>query len=163
MLTKPQCALTFWTAAFPGLARNLPEVQESSQQVSDGSKTEDDHAHFESMSRNRVSNISFAVSSAGEIIILAIMVGILKGVKYDASTENNTKAFSVIIAFSGGVWCASQFQYRRFGVCPRTDSPMPFQCYVRSLGLFSKNADRVWPSHLGRRFWPLGSNKRLLR
>ncbi|KAJ8072859.1 hypothetical protein PM082_016418 [Marasmius tenuissimus] len=32
------------------------------------------------------------------------MVGILKGMKSDASTENNTKAFSVLIAFSGGVW-----------------------------------------------------------
>lgn len=33
------------------------------------------------------------------------MVGILKGIKSDASTENNTKAFSVLIAFAGGVWC----------------------------------------------------------
>ena len=32
------------------------------------------------------------------------MVGILKGLKSGDSTENNTKAFSVIIAFSGGVW-----------------------------------------------------------
>ena len=64
-----------------------------------------EHAHFESIARNRISNISFTVCSAGEIIILAIMVGILKGIKSDESTENNTKAFSVLIAFSGGVWC----------------------------------------------------------
>lgn len=32
------------------------------------------------------------------------MVGILKGLKSDESVENNTKAFSVLIAFSGGVW-----------------------------------------------------------
>ena len=56
------------------------------------------------MERNRISNVSFAVCSAGEIIILAVMVGILKGLKSDASTENNTKAFSALIAFSGGVW-----------------------------------------------------------
>lgn len=48
--------------------------------------------------------MSFAVCSAGEIVVLAIMVGILKGLKSDESTENNTKAFSVLIAFSGGVW-----------------------------------------------------------
>jgi len=66
---------------------------------------EDAHADFESMMRNRISNISFAVCSAGEIIVLAIMIGILKGLKSGDSTENNTKAFSVIIAFSGGVWC----------------------------------------------------------
>ena len=63
-----------------------------------------EHAHFESIARNRVSNISFAVCSAGEIVILAIMVSILKGLKSDQSTENNTKGFSVLIAFSGGVW-----------------------------------------------------------
>lgn len=56
------------------------------------------------MERNRISNVSFAVCSAGEIIILAVMVGILKGLKSDASTENNTKAFSVLIAFAGGIW-----------------------------------------------------------
>lgn len=32
------------------------------------------------------------------------MVGILKGVHAEQSTENNTKAFSVLIAFSGAVW-----------------------------------------------------------
>ena len=56
------------------------------------------------MHRNRISNVSFAVCSVGEIVILAIMVGILKGLKSDQSTENNTKSFSVLIAFSGGVW-----------------------------------------------------------
>jgi hypothetical protein len=66
-----------------------------------------EHADYESIARNRISNISFAVSSAGEIVILAIMVGILKALKSDASVENNTKAFSVLIAFAGGVWCKS--------------------------------------------------------
>jgi hypothetical protein len=56
------------------------------------------------LQRNRISNVSFAISSAGEIIVLAVMVGILKGLKPDESVENNTRAFSVLIAFSGGVW-----------------------------------------------------------
>lgn len=64
----------------------------------------EDHEHYESIQRNRISNISFAVCSAGEIVVLAIMVGILKAMKSDASTENNTRAFSVLIAFSGGIW-----------------------------------------------------------
>ncbi|KAF8239646.1 hypothetical protein L208DRAFT_1236436 [Tricholoma matsutake] len=118
------CALTFWTAAFPGLARDLPEVKVSLSEVTSGRKSPEDHAHFHSLSRNRISNISFAVSSAGEIVILAIMVGILKGVRSDQSTENNTKAFSVLIAFSGGVWllCALPWfflEQRRPGLsCP---------------------------------------------
>lgn len=64
----------------------------------------EDHERFHSLARNRVSNISFAVSSAGEILVLVIMVGILKGLHAEQNTENNTKAFSVLIAFSGAVW-----------------------------------------------------------
>ncbi|KAF7374520.1 Autophagy-related protein [Mycena sanguinolenta] len=116
-----QCSLTFWTAAFPGLARDLPEVQESLAEVKSGRKTIEEHTLFTSLSRNRISNMSFAISSLGEIVVLAIMVGILKGVKSDASTANNTKAFSVLIAFSGAVWlvCAMPwflFEKRRPGL-----------------------------------------------
>ena len=64
----------------------------------------EDHANFESLNRNRISNVSFAVASVGELVILAVMVGVLKGLKSDESTANNTKAFSVLIAFSGAVW-----------------------------------------------------------
>jgi hypothetical protein len=63
-----------------------------------------EHADYESLERNRISNISFTVSSAGEVVILAIMVGILTAVEAGANTTNNTKAFSILIAFSGGVW-----------------------------------------------------------
>ena len=66
----------------------------------------DEHSRFESLERNRVSNISFVVSSAGEVFFLGIMIGILRAVKSDASVENNTVAFSVLLAFSGGVWCS---------------------------------------------------------
>ncbi|KAL5495951.1 hypothetical protein ACEPAH_3183, partial [Sanghuangporus vaninii] len=99
-----QGALTFWTAAFPGLARDLPEVRASAKEVQNGDKLPEEHAKFESLQRNRISNIAFAICSMGEILILAVMVGILKALKSDESTENNTKAFSVLIAFSGGVW-----------------------------------------------------------
>ena len=68
---------------------------------------EAEHEKFKSLSRNRISNISFTISSLGEVIILAVMVGILRALKSDASVANNTKAFSVLIAFSGGVWCKS--------------------------------------------------------
>ena len=66
----------------------------------------DEHSRFESLERNRVSNVSLAVNSAGEVIILGIMIGILKAVKSDESVKNNTMAFSVLLAFTGGVWCS---------------------------------------------------------
>lgn len=34
-----KCALTFWTAAFPGLARDLPEVRESAKAAGDNQKS----------------------------------------------------------------------------------------------------------------------------
>ncbi|KAJ3564406.1 hypothetical protein NP233_g8317 [Leucocoprinus birnbaumii] len=102
-------------------SRDLPEVQQSRDLVNSGEKTEEDHARLESLSRNRISNISFTVCSVGEIVILAIMVGILKAVKSEESTENNTRAFSILLAFSGGVWllCALPwfiFEKRRPGL-----------------------------------------------
>lgn len=96
-----QGALTFSTVAFPALTRHLPEVQRSAQEVQSRNKTLRDHSRFESLSRNRVSNVSFAVSSLGETFILAMMVGILEAMKAEDSSENNTRAFSVLIAFSG--------------------------------------------------------------
>jgi hypothetical protein len=60
-----------------------------------------EHAEFESLQRNRVSNMSFAVCSAGEIVILVLMVAILKAINSDESVEKNTKAISIVIAFSG--------------------------------------------------------------
>lgn len=96
-----QGSLTFSTAAFPALTRHLPEAQRSAQEVQSRNKTLQDYGRFESLSRNRVSNVSFAVSSLGEIFILAMMVGILEAMKAEGSSENNTRAFSVLIAFSG--------------------------------------------------------------
>ncbi|KAH9998864.1 vacuole effluxer Atg22 like-domain-containing protein [Russula compacta] len=114
-------SLTFWGAAFPGLVRNLPEVQASADDVKKGYKLLDDHFRFESLARNRVSNISLAVCCAGEFVILSIMVGITKALKSDASVENNTMVLSVVIAFSGGMWllCAIPwfiFEKRRPGL-----------------------------------------------
>ncbi|KAL5522451.1 hypothetical protein ACEPAG_8467 [Sanghuangporus baumii] len=116
-----QGALTFWTAAFPGLARDLPEVRASAKEVQTGDKSPEEHAKFESLQRNRISNVAFAIGSTGEMLILAVMVGILKALKSDESTESNTRAFSVLIAFSGGVWllCALPwflFEKRRPGL-----------------------------------------------
>jgi len=74
----------------------------------------DEHSRFESLQRNRVSNISLVVNSAGEVLILGIMIGILKAVKSDVSVENNTTAFRVLLAFSGGIWCSFHANSHRF-------------------------------------------------
>ncbi|KAH0148649.1 hypothetical protein KCU67_g11371, partial [Aureobasidium melanogenum] len=70
----------------------------------DGTITREEYDHADSMKRNELSNVAFYVQSCGEIIILAIIVGIMFAMHVDDSTANNNYGLSVLIAFSSGVW-----------------------------------------------------------
>jgi hypothetical protein len=48
--------------------------------------------------------MAFYVQSCGEIVILAVIVGVLYGVNVKASQANNNYGLSVLIAFATGVW-----------------------------------------------------------
>lgn len=48
--------------------------------------------------------MAFYIQSLGEVVILAIIVGIMFGLKVNESTENNNWGLSVLIAFASGVW-----------------------------------------------------------
>ena len=63
-----QLALTFWTAAFPRLARDTPELQAAAKDLKDGNLTEEDYSKKDSLQRNRLSNVAFYVCSCGEVI-----------------------------------------------------------------------------------------------
>ena len=84
-----QTTLTFWTAAFPGLARNTMELREKARQYEAGEITRDEYDLADSMKRNQLSNWSFYIQSVAEIFILAIIVGIMFGVNVNSSTANN--------------------------------------------------------------------------
>ena len=99
-----QTSLTFWTAAFPGLARNTPQLRDTAQQYSAGSITRDEYDFADMMQRSRLSNMAFYIQSVGEIVILALIVGVLYGVNVQASQANNNWGLSVLIAFATGVW-----------------------------------------------------------
>lgn len=99
-----QLCLTYWTAAFPGLARNTTVLREKAREFEDGTITREQYDHVDSMKRNELSNMAFYVQSVGEIFILAVIVGVLFGVNVNASTANNNWGLSVLIAFASGVW-----------------------------------------------------------
>lgn len=99
-----QTTLTFWTAAFPGLARNTPQLRAKAKEYNSGKITRDDYDFADMMQRSRLSNMAFYIQSCGEIIILAIIVGILYGIKVRASDANNNWGLSVLISFATGVW-----------------------------------------------------------
>jgi len=99
-----QTTLTFWTAAFPGLARNTPELRKKAEEYQAGEITRADYDYADTMVRSELSNMAFYVSSVGEIVILAAIVGIMFGVNVNASTANNNWGLSILIAFGTGVW-----------------------------------------------------------
>jgi MFS-type transporter involved in bile tolerance (Atg22 family) len=73
-----QTTLTFWTAAFPGLARNTPELREKAEQYQAGEITRGDYDYADTLKRSELSNMAFYIQSVGEVVILAVIVGISK-------------------------------------------------------------------------------------
>ncbi|KAI0438883.1 autophagy-related protein 22-like protein [Xylaria telfairii] len=99
-----QLTLTYWTAAFPSLARNTPHLKEAARAYAEGEISQADYDRQDEMERSRLSNTAFCIQSLGEVVILAIIVGILFGVDVNASTEANNWGLSVLIAFATAVW-----------------------------------------------------------
>ncbi|KAI4127901.1 MAG: hypothetical protein LQ338_002986 [Usnochroma carphineum] len=99
-----QTTLTFWTAAFPGLARNTPQLRAKAEEYNGGTITREDYDHADMMQRSRLANVAFYIQSCGEIVILAVIVGVLFAVDVRASEANNNWGLSVLIAFATGVW-----------------------------------------------------------
>lgn len=99
-----QTTLTFWTAAFPGLARNTPQLRAKAEEYSSRKISRDEYDFADMMQRSRLSNTAFYVQSCGEIIILAIIVGILYSINVRASEANNNWGLSVLIGFATAVW-----------------------------------------------------------
>ena len=99
-----QTTLTFWTAAFPGLARNTPQLRAKAEELTNRTITRDEYDYADSLQRSRLSNMAFYIQSCGEIIILALIVGVLFGVHVTASEANNNYGLSALIAFATGVW-----------------------------------------------------------
>lgn len=99
-----QTTLTFWTAAFPGLARNTAEMKEKADAYTAGEITREEYNFADTMMRSRLSNIAFYIQSVAEIVILAVIVGIMFALDVNASEANNNWGLSVLVAFATGVW-----------------------------------------------------------
>jgi MFS-type transporter involved in bile tolerance (Atg22 family) len=99
-----QMCFTFWFAAFPGLARNTPEMREKAREYEAGKIDREEYDFEDMMQRNRLSNVAFIMQSAVEIVILAILVGILKSINPEASDANNLWSLSVTIAYATAIW-----------------------------------------------------------
>ncbi|UPK92536.1 hypothetical protein LCI18_003471 [Fusarium solani-melongenae] len=99
-----QTTLTFWTAAFPALARNTAEMKVHADDLAAGKISRAEYDYEDSMKRSQLANVAFYVQSVAEIVILAVIVGIMFGLDVNASEANNNWGLSVLIAFASGVW-----------------------------------------------------------
>ncbi|KAL3442770.1 autophagy-related protein 22-like protein [Aspergillus insuetus] len=103
-LVAYQTTLTFWSAAFPSLARNTRDMREKADEYMRGTLSRDDYDFADTMKRSQLANTAFYIQSLAEIIILAVIVGIMFGVGINASTAKNNWGLSILIAFASGVW-----------------------------------------------------------
>ncbi len=82
----------------------MPEMRQKAAQYESGEISRDDYDFADMMQRNRIYNVAFIMQSAGEIVILAVLVGILFALDVNASAANNLWGLSVLIAYATGVW-----------------------------------------------------------
>jgi MFS-type transporter involved in bile tolerance (Atg22 family) len=105
-LISYQLTLTYWTAAFPALARNLPVMKEAREKLEEGSLSRREFAKQDEKERSRLSNVAFYVQSVGEVVILAIIVGIMFALHVNDGVQQNNWGLSVLIAFATACWVA---------------------------------------------------------
>lgn len=103
-LISYQLTLTYWTAAFPALARNLPVMREAREKVEEGGMSRREFARRDEKERSRLANVAFYVQSVGEVVILAVIVGIMFALRVNDGTEQNNWGLSVLVAFATACW-----------------------------------------------------------
>jgi MFS-type transporter involved in bile tolerance (Atg22 family) len=99
-----QTTFTFWNAAFPGLARNTPEMKAKAEAYVAGTITRHEYNYADSMMRSRLANVAYIIQSVAEVVMLAIIIGIMFGLKVQDSVANNNWGLSVLIAFGSAIW-----------------------------------------------------------
>lgn len=99
-----QLCVTYWTAAFPILARNTIRSQDALRSVELGTMEPARHAKVTEIEESRISNMAFYVQSVGEIVILAVIVGVMFAVHVNDSVEANNWGISVLIATATAFW-----------------------------------------------------------
>lgn len=140
-----QLATAYWLAAFPGLARNTPALRQAAEKFNLREISRDEYDAIDSRKRNRICNTALYVQSIGEIPLVGIGIGILYGVKSNASTANNNWGLSIFVAWSSAVWLLSAIPWfilekRRPG------QPLPPGKSIVTAGLWQlrRSATEIW-------------------
>ncbi|KAL1411607.1 hypothetical protein Q8F55_002571 [Vanrija albida] len=103
-------ATTFYAATFPSIARDLPELIQSEEDVKAGLKSPEEHAELDGYERSKLYNLVNITGSALVVVFYAIAVGISAGVGFKTDTELIT-TYRVLMGYFGAltVLCTMPF------------------------------------------------------
>lgn len=76
-------------------------MQASELEVAAGTKTLKEHEELDMLTKNHVSDLSYAISAAAAVVTLCINLGILKAINYD---ENQLKGYAALMVFTSALW-----------------------------------------------------------
>lgn len=140
-----QLALAYWFAAFPGLARNTPALREAAEKFNLGEISRDEYDAVDSRKRNEICNTALYIQSIGEIPAVGVGIGILYGLKANASVENNNRGLSAFVAWASALWFVAAIPWfilekRRPG------QPLPPGKNIATAGLWQlkRAAREIW-------------------
>lgn len=112
-------------------------MREKAREYEAGKIDREEYDFEDMMQRNRLSNVAFIMQSAVEIVVLAILVGILKAINPEASDANNLWSLSVTIAYATAIVSALSPPIQpEFGGIQRR---------MASLGNLSARDQSFWP------------------
>ena len=86
------------------MARNTAALRMKADDYNAGKISREEYDTVDSMKRNELSNMAVYVAGIGEIVIVAIGVGILYSLHSNDSIEQNNWGLSVFIAFGSAAW-----------------------------------------------------------
>jgi MFS-type transporter involved in bile tolerance (Atg22 family) len=99
-----QLTLTYWTAAFPSIARNTERMQEATMAFWQGDTDQETYEHQVEMEKSRISNVAFSLQSVAEMFMLAVITGVMISMKVQDSEAKNNWGLSITIAIATGFW-----------------------------------------------------------
>lgn len=140
-----QTSLTYFCAAFPGLARNTPTLRKKAEELTTGVIDRQEYDDADSMMRNRISNTSLWVSGIGGTLATAVILVILYSNGVANSTESNSWGLSLALAFGSLVWLVFAIPWF-FLEKRRPGQPIPIGYNIITAGLWQlyRAATQIW-------------------
>ncbi|PFH57762.1 hypothetical protein XA68_14589 [Ophiocordyceps unilateralis] len=103
-LVAYQLTLTYWTAALPGLARDMSELKTVRARAAD--LDPDEMLRRDEWQRSKISNVAFWWQSMGELAMLAVVVSVFAALRsrHGPEADHPARALSALIAGTTACW-----------------------------------------------------------